>query len=60
VALWEDMLFVELVKDVDGCLWHCGMIGNRLGLNLDYFGRLAMENAKSKTENIAGGGEPIA
>jgi hypothetical protein len=54
------MLFVELVKDVDGCLWHCGMIGNRRGLNLDYFGRLAMENAKSKTENIAGGGEPIA
>jgi hypothetical protein len=36
------------------------MIDNRPELGLDCFGRLVMGNAKGKTKNIAGGGEPIA
>jgi hypothetical protein len=60
VALSEDMLFVELAKVVDDWLWRSRMIGNTLGLGLDYFGRLVLRNVNGKMENIAGGGEPIA
>jgi hypothetical protein len=59
-ALLEDMLFVELAKVVGGWFWHSDMIGNRLKVGLDYFGRIAMGNVKGKMENIAGGVEPIA
>jgi hypothetical protein len=60
VALLEDMLIVELMKVVDGWLWHSGMIGNKSELGLGCFGRLAVGNTKGKMENIAGDGEPIA
>jgi hypothetical protein len=36
------------------------MIGNKPGLGLDCFGRLAVGSVKGKMENITGGGEPIA
>jgi hypothetical protein len=60
VALPEGMLFVELTKVEDGWLWHSDMIGNKPELGLGYFGRLAVERAKGKMENIIGGWEPIA
>jgi hypothetical protein len=36
------------------------MIGNRLELGLDCFGRLAVKKAKGRMDSIVGGGEPIA
>jgi hypothetical protein len=36
------------------------MTGNKPELWLGYFGRLVVERAKDKMENIPGGGEPIA
>jgi hypothetical protein len=58
VSLSEDILFVKLMKVVDGWLWRSDIIGNRLGLGC--FGKLVVGNVKGKMENIAGGGEPIA
>jgi hypothetical protein len=46
------MLFAELTNVEDDWLWHNGRIG--------CFGKLAVEEAKDKMENIAGGEEPIA
>jgi hypothetical protein len=59
VALLEDMLFVELAKVVDDWLWYSSMISNRLGLELDCFDRLVVENVKGKMESIADDGESI-
>jgi hypothetical protein len=36
------------------------MIGSKLELELGCFGRLAVERAKGKMENIVSGGESIA
>jgi hypothetical protein len=60
VALPEDMLFVELAKVVVDWLWRSGMIGNKPGLGLGYFGRLVVGDAKGKMVSIVGGGVPIA
>jgi hypothetical protein len=60
VSLPEDILFVKLMKVVDGWLWRSDITGNRLGLGLGCFGKLVVGNVKGKMENIAGGGEPIA
>jgi hypothetical protein len=62
VSLPEDILFVKLMKVVDGWLWRSDIIGNMLGLGLGLgcFGKLVVGNVKGKMENIAGGGEPIA
>jgi hypothetical protein len=53
------MLFVELAKVVGDWLWYSSMISNRLGLELDCFDRLVVENAKGKMESIADDGESI-
>jgi hypothetical protein len=54
------MLFVELAKVVVDWLWRSGMIGNKPGLGLGYFGRLVVGDAKGKMASIVGGGVPIA
>jgi hypothetical protein len=51
---------VELVKVVDGWLWHSDMTHNKAKLELGYFGSLVVERAKGRMENIVGGEEPIA
>jgi hypothetical protein len=54
------MLFVELVRVVNGWLWHSDMIHNKPGLEFGCFGRLAVKNAKGRMENIADGRELLA
>jgi hypothetical protein len=54
------MLFAELTKVEDDWLWHNGRIGSMSEVGFGCFGKLAVEEAKDKMENIAGGEEPIA
>jgi hypothetical protein len=51
---------VELVKVDDGWWWRSGMLGNMLEVGFGYFGRLGLNNADGRMENIADGVEPIA
>jgi hypothetical protein len=37
------MLFMELAKVEDDCLWRNGRIGNMLELGFDYFVKLVVE-----------------
>jgi hypothetical protein len=60
VALAEGMLSVELVKVEDDWLWCSDMTGNMLEVGFGYFGRLRLENAEGRMENITGDVEPIA
>jgi hypothetical protein len=50
----------KLAEIEDGWLWCSDMIGNKPELELGYFGRLIVERAKGKMENIASSGELIA
>jgi hypothetical protein len=54
------MLFAELTKVEDDWLWHNGRIGSMSEVGFGCFGKLAVEEAKDKMENIVGGEEPIA
>jgi hypothetical protein len=54
------MLFVELTLVEDDWLWHNSRIDNMPEVGFDYFGKLAVERAKDRMENIFGGEEPIA
>jgi hypothetical protein len=54
------MLFVELAKVVDDWLWHSGGIDSMPEVGLAYFGKLVVERAQDRMENIAGSDGPIA
>jgi hypothetical protein len=46
------MLFVELAKVVDDWMWHSGRIGNMPEVRLACSGKLAVERAKDRMENM--------
>jgi hypothetical protein len=48
------MLFVELAKVMYDWLWHGSRIDNMLEVGFGYFGKLVVERAKGRMENIAG------
>jgi hypothetical protein len=54
------MLSVELAKVEVDWFWRSGMTGNMPEVGFGYFGRLGLENAKGRMENIIGDVEPIA
>jgi hypothetical protein len=60
VGLARGKLFVELVNNVVGWLWHNGKIGNKQELGFDCFGGLVAEKARGMTESIDDGVGPIA
>jgi hypothetical protein len=53
------MLFGELAEVVGDWLWHNDRTGNKAVLGLGCFGRLVVECAKGRIDNIVRGGEPI-
>jgi hypothetical protein len=56
----DGMLFVELAKAIDDWLWHNGRINNMLEVGLGYFGKLVVERAKDRMENVASSEGAIA
>jgi hypothetical protein len=54
------MLLVELMESVDHRLWRNGRIDNMPDVGLGYFGKLVVERANDRMENIADSEEPIA
>jgi hypothetical protein len=54
------MLFVELAKILDDCLWHSGTVDNMPEVGLGYFDKLVVERVKERIESIAGSEGPIA
>jgi hypothetical protein len=59
VLLAEGMLFVELVNVKDDWLWRNDRIGNISEVGFGCFGKLVIEEAKDRMENIVDGAEPI-
>jgi hypothetical protein len=60
VELAEGILSVELAKVVDGWLWHNDRIDNMSKVGFGCFGKLVVERANDRMENIIGSEGPIA
>ncbi len=54
------MLFAELAKVEDDWLWHNGRIGSMSKVSFGCFGKLVVERAKDRIENIAGSEGAVA
>jgi hypothetical protein len=57
VELGQGMLSEELVKAVDGWMWHNGMIGIMPEVGFDCFGVFVVERSKDRMLSITGGWE---